>query len=193
MKRVFIVHGWSDTPQGSWFPWLKQELVKRGYEVHVPAMPDSDHPAIDTWVPFLRHAVSQADAHTYFVGHSIGCQTILRYLATLPATTVVGGVVMVGGWVTLKPEALEDDEAVAIGEPWLQRPLQWPIIRARAKQFTAIMSDDDQFVPLDDKEVFQRELQANVIIEHHKKHMSGDDGVTILASALRAVDEQASN
>ncbi|MBI5466830.1 MAG: alpha/beta hydrolase [Candidatus Kerfeldbacteria bacterium] len=189
MKRVFIIHGWSDSPLGGWFPWLKKELMTRGYEVHVPAMPDADHPAIDTWVPFLRHAVGQSDNETYFVGHSIGCQTIMRYLETLPADTVVGGVVLVGGWVTLKPEALEDDEAVAIGGPWLQRPLHWPIIRARAQQFTAIMSDDDQFVPLDDKDVFQRELGAKMIIEHHKKHMSGDDGVTILASALRAVEE----
>jgi uncharacterized protein len=48
MKRVFIVHGWNDSPDGSWFPWLKNELVRKGFEVHVLEMPRPTH---ISWLP----------------------------------------------------------------------------------------------------------------------------------------------
>lgn len=185
--HVYIIHGWSDSPQGGWFPWLKKQLEPQGIDVHIPAMPDSDHPQIDTWVPFLKRAVRQPDRRTILVGHSIGCQAILRYLELLPAGTVVGGVVMVAGWVTLKAEAMEDDEATAVAAPWLARPFDWPKIRSRAKQFTAIMSDDDPYVPIEDKETFRRELGASIIIERQKRHMSSEDGIVVLPSVKRAV------
>ncbi len=48
--------------------------------VQVPAMPNTAEPKIETWVPFLEKLVGKPDKDTYLVGHSIGCQTILRYL-----------------------------------------------------------------------------------------------------------------
>ena len=49
MKRVFIIHGWEGFPEEGWFPWLKNELEAKGFEVHVPNMPDSEHPRIQKW------------------------------------------------------------------------------------------------------------------------------------------------
>lgn len=47
MKRVFIIHGWDGYPKEWWYPWLKQELEARSFEVYVPAMPDPEGPKID--------------------------------------------------------------------------------------------------------------------------------------------------
>ncbi len=186
MKQcVYIIHGWDDQPHNGWFPWLKKKLEADGVEVHVPSMPDTEHPSIDVWVPFLRHLVSEPDAQTFFVGHSIGCQTILRYLETLPENTTVGGVVLVAGWVTLKPAATEEEETLTMATPWLQRPLNWPKIRSHAKKFVAIMSDDDQFVAVDNVKLFVRELGATLVMEHHKRHLGGADGVMALMSVAR--------
>jgi predicted alpha/beta hydrolase family esterase len=185
--RVYIIHGWEDSPSNGWFPWLKSKLVAEGIEVHAPTMPDPDHPTIDSWVPFLQRLVGQPDAHTYFVAHSIGGQAVLRYLQAIPDDIVVGGLVLVASWVTLKPEAMEEEHAAAIARPWLDRPIHWPLIRKHVQRVTAIMSDDDQFVPDDDARIFVRELHAQLIIEHQKKHLSGFDGVTALPSVLKAV------
>ena len=54
-------------------------------------MPNPGEPSIEAWVPFLEKNVKNVDADTYLIGHS-GCQTILRYLATLPADQKAGGV-----------------------------------------------------------------------------------------------------
>lgn len=49
-KRAFIIHGWDGYPDEGWFPWLKTELEKNGFQVHVPAMPKSAEPKIEAWV-----------------------------------------------------------------------------------------------------------------------------------------------
>src|SRR3989338_7241510 len=95
MKRIFIVHGWDGYPEEGWFPWLKKELEAKGFEVQVPQLPQADAPRIYNWVPALTKTVGVPDKQTFFVGHSMGCQTIARYLETLPEGVQVGGAVFV--------------------------------------------------------------------------------------------------
>lgn len=184
-KRVFIIHGWGGNPDEGWFPWLKKELLRGGVEVHVPTMPDPAHPSIDTWVPFLKQLIRLPDEHTYLIGHSIGAQAILRFLETMSVGTRVGGTILVAGWTTLKVEAMDDEEAGTVAAPWLDRPLNWPKIREHVDDVTAIMSDDDQFVAIENGKLFVRELGAKLIIEHQKRHLGGEDGITVLPSVPR--------
>jgi predicted alpha/beta hydrolase family esterase len=106
-KRVFIIHGWGGNPDEHWLPWLKSELEQKGYEVVVPQMPNTNKPVIEEWVNHLSEIVGEVDAQTYFVGHSVGCQTILRYLET-QAGKKAGGCVLVAAWFKLEDlESLE--------------------------------------------------------------------------------------
>ena len=91
MKTVYMVHGWSGSPESCWFPWLKKELENRGFRVEAPTMPNPDNPEINSWTSHLASIVGEADENTYFIGHSIGCQAIMRYAQSLNAP--VGGAV----------------------------------------------------------------------------------------------------
>ena len=183
-KRVFIVHGWDGNPGEGWFPWLKSELESSGFEVHVPEMPDPSSPDITAWVGHLTEMVGTPDANTYFVGHSIGCQTILRYLQQCGSP--VGGVVCVAGWFTLSE--LETEEEKVIGKPWVETPIDFEKIRSVCPSITAVFSDDDEVVPLEaNRSVFTEKLGATIIMETGKGHFSGSDGVTELPSVLEAI------
>lgn len=187
MNRVIIIHGWGGYPDEAWMPWLKRELAERGFEVIAPDMPDSENPRIDAWVGKLSEVVGVPGADTHLVGHSIGVQTILRYLAELPEGQGVGNVVLVAGW--LERGGLKDlePEEIPIAKPWLQTPLDYGRARGAAKSFTAIFSDDDPVVPLENKELFREKLGAIVIVEHGKGHFSEDSGVIELPAALDAL------
>lgn len=189
-KRVFIVHGWGGYPEEGWFPWLKRELENRGFEVHVSTMPESNNPRIDAWVTYLSKVVGDVDEHIILIGHSIGCQTILRYLEQLKKGQKIGGAVFVAGWFTLMN--LNEEEKI-IAEPWITTPIDFEKVKARCKKFIAIFSDDDTVIPLENREIFEGRLGAKIIVEHAKGHFSGDDGITELPSVLESVVTLSSN
>lgn len=186
MKRVFIIHGWDGRPYHGSFPWLKTALEKEEFVVCAPAMPDPLYPEIGTWVSFLAEQVGIPDEHTFFFGHSIGCQTILRFLETLPDGAPVGGAVLLAPWVHLTNEAYEDEEDVVIARPWIETELIWDKIKSHSKKFTAIFSDNDPLVPLTDSKIFEEKLGAQIILEHNENHFSDTKE---LPSALKAVLE----
>ena len=187
MKRVFIAHGWDGYPEEGWFPWLKQELETRGFEVHVPQLPEPSTPKIQAWVTALAQAVGTADDQTYFMGHSLGCQTIARYAATLPAGTRLGGAVFVAGFFKRLTGLGDDAEVQAVARQWLETPLDLSMVKARLGKSVAIFSDNDPFVPLDNQADFKTQLGAQIIIEHNLGHFSGSGGITQLPVALNAL------
>jgi len=186
-KRVFIVHGWDGYPHEGWYPWLKKELEIKGFEVSIPQLPDAGTPRIPKWVPALAKAVGTADENTYFVGHSMGCQAIARYIESLPAGTKVGGAVFVAGFFK-HLSGLEDDPAVrATDKHWLEAPINLEKIRTHLNKSIAIFSDNDPWVPLDNQDDFREKLGSKIIIEHQKKHFAGSDGTIELPAALESV------
>ncbi|MDO8601944.1 MAG: alpha/beta fold hydrolase [bacterium] len=188
MKQVFIVHGWDGSPEEGWFPWLKAELEKRGFSVQVPAMPSPSEPRPETWVPYLASAVGKPDVNTYFVGHSIGCQTIMRYLETLPAGVRVGGAVFVAGWLKLT-DSLSDLEK-KIAQPWLTTPIDFKKIRSILPRTSAIFSPTDTWVIPENEQLFKDNFGAQIVrvaCPGGNGHFSGSDGVTELPEALAAI------
>lgn len=183
-RRVFMIHGWSGYSDEGWMKWLRQELEKKGFEVYSLAMPNTDEPRINEWVGFLKEKVGAPDENTYFVGHSIGCQTVLRYLEKLPENKKVGGALFVAGWFNLKPEASEDEDDIEIAKPWLETPIDCKKILTHTKKFTAIFSDNDPYVPVEDAEIFKERLGARTIIQHNKGHFRGEDGIIELPVIL---------
>jgi len=165
-------------------PWLKEELEKKGFEVIAPQMPNTDYPKIDEWVGFLIKKVNEPDENTYFIGYSIGCQTILRYLEKLPKDKKISGALFVAGWFNLKPAAMEDKEDVEISKPWIETPIDYSKILEHTKNFTAIFSDNDPDVPIEDAELFKEKLGAKIIIQHNKGHFRGEDGIIELPVIL---------
>lgn len=185
MKKVYIIHGWGGSPEEPLHKWLALELDKAGLEVVVPAMPNPDKPKIETWVPFLKKLVGVPDLNTFFIGHSIGCQTILRFLETLPEGTEIGGAVFIAGWYNVRN--LETEEEEKIVGPWVNTPRDDEKIRRVVNRAIAIFSDNDPFVALENQDSWREKVGAEIIVEHDKGHFTEEDRVTTLPSALEAL------
>lgn len=176
MKRAFLIHGWEGRPEGAWRPWLKRELEEKGFSVTVPEMPDTNHPKREAWVGHLARVVGMPDKDCYFVGHSLGCITILRYLEGLKEGQRVGGTVLVAGFT--------DNLGYKELAGFFSTGIDWKKINTVCKSFVAIHSDNDPYVPMKHGDVFNKELGAEVVVEHNKKHFGEEDGIMELPSAL---------
>ena len=192
-KRVFLVHGWGGSPDNDWHQWLKRELEQRGFKVEVPVMPDSLNPTISSWISKLKEVVGKCDKDTYFVGHSIGCQAIMRYVETLSKDEKVGGIIFVAGWLHLTVDTWDEVYTQKIAAPWLNTPIDFNKIKEHIDRIVDFYSENDPYVSVTDAVLFKEKLGAKIVSVGNKKHVSGEDGIKevpfVVEELMRMVGE----
>lgn len=181
MKKAVLIHGWDGYPEEGWRPWLKVKLEKEGFKVLVPLMPDTSTPTLEKWLPFLSKTVGDPDSQTFFIGHSLGCITILRYLEALTSNQSVGGAISVAGF----GYDLEYKRYKGELSSFFKTPVDWEKIKKHCKKFVVIHSSDDPWVPVKHAEYLKEKLHAKSIIQNGMSHYSGDDGITELPLVLK--------
>lgn len=188
MKNVYIIHGWEGSPKEYLHVWLKTELEKKGFNVLVPKMPNPSVPIIKDWVNKIKE-ISNPNENSVFIGHSIGCQAILRFLETLPIDVKIAGMILIAPWMSLDENTIkeEGEEVIEIARPWMETPINFSKVKTHCSNITAIFSDNDPYVPIEQKNIFEQKLDANIIIEHNKGHFTVSDNIRELPSALEAV------
>lgn len=186
--KAIIVHRWDGTPQSDWYPWLKKELERKGWKVTVPEMPNTAEPEMNSWVEHLRKVVGIPHEKTYFIGHSIGCQTIMRYDAALPTGVKVGGIILVAGWIKLRN--LESKEAEEIARPWLESPINFEKVKEKTNHMTVFLSDNDKYVDCKEhKHLFKEKLNAKIIVEKKKGHFTAGEGILEIPEVVQELED----
>ena len=175
--RAIIIHGWGGSPLINWMPWLAKELRAKGFDVIAPQMPNTEAPEIQHWVEALSKTVEESEEETVLIGHSIGCQTIIRYLAS--SEKKVKGVLFVAGWFTLKD--IHDPQETEIAKPWVETPIEIDKFKQNAGKVISIFSDDDPYVNEENWKRFEE--FGNIIVLDKKGHID-DPQPEILESAL---------
>ena len=79
VKRIVILHCKGATPRDIYYPWLKEQLEKHGYEVQIPELPNPDEPNDEEQADFAQKLCT-FDEQTAIVGHSFGGIVALRLL-----------------------------------------------------------------------------------------------------------------
>lgn|SRR3989344_5101653 len=188
MKKVYLIHGWggSSSSEG-WFSWLKKELSKRNFKLVIFDMPNADEPKIEEWVGFLKQNIKDIDDETYFIGHSIGCQGVLRYLEILKPEIRVGGCVLIAPWMELDKNTIEEEgeEVMDIAKPWMETPIYFDKVRKHTKNFLCIFSDNDPYVPLKEIKKFKKELNARVVIKNNEEPFNDTEKIPEILGFLR--------
>ncbi len=174
MKKLYLIHGWGGSPSSEgWFGWLIKECKKRNIKIEIPEMPNTNEPKIKEWVGKLKGVV-ETNNEIYFVGHSVGCQAILRYIETLNPNVKIKGIALVAPWMHLDEQTIkeEGEEVEAIAKPWMETPIDWNKVKSHSDNFIAIFSDNDPYIPLSDADLFKQKLNAQTIIKHNEEHFN---------------------
>ena len=183
MNKIYMIHCWDGNKDDGWYPWLDSKISNEHNEVIRFNMPHTEHPRIEEWVAEVDKHVDYLDENSYFIGHSIGCQTILRYLEKKNIEKI-GGILFVAPWLDLLPEAIEDEDSYNTAYPWIHTKINFDKIKSITNNINCIFSDDDYFVSLNQKEKFEELLNAKTVIVGGKGHISQDDNVFELKEIL---------
>lgn len=186
--HIYIIHGWDGSSREPLLQWLKKELQEKGHQVDALDMPDPEVPRIETWLDAMKHTIDP-DEETILVGHSIGCQAVLRFMDVIMSDTKIRGMVLLAPWMQLDENTIneEGEEVRAIAKPWMETPIHFKNVREKVEKTICIFSDNDPYVPLSQQDIFREELGAEIIVEHDKGHFSEGDDIHELPSALESV------
>lgn len=179
--RIVFVHGYKASSQMNFWPWLKDELRKRGHEVIAPDLPNPAEPVAEDWLNMLADEVCPLNDQTILVGHSLGAATVLRFLDGAEARTIPKGVVLVAAPWMIRHEQLRS---------FFLNEFDYEVIMWKAKLFTAIHSKDDKIVPFDNAQKYQRVLHAKLIETENDGHFMGPEYQVILQAVLDIIEAE---
>lgn len=165
-----------DTPDGQWYPWLKTELEKRGYEVWVPFLPtmDGPHPDMEKMLKMVAEK-NFVDTETIVIGHSLGSVLALRLAERV--TYNLG--VLLAGW-----DINDLDPRDSLFWP---NNLDHEKIRANVPDWVVPISDNDPYISFYATERMAERLGAKVIKMGKKGHFCTGDGVTEVPEIMEFV------
>src|SRR3989339_1757277 len=185
-KKVYLIHRWGGDSESDWYGWTKKELEKKGIPVGVFDMPNTDNPKIEKWVKYLEENIKDVDEQTYFIGHSIGCQTIMRYLEKLHKHKKIAGCVFVAGWFDLILSA-HDSEELKIAHPWINTKIDFGRVLDHCNKFLAIFSNNDPCVHVDEAVKFKKNLGAKIIMKKNEEHFTEEDKIKKIPEILEFI------
>ena len=173
MKNAFIFHGTEGYPEENWFPWLKQNLEKLGYQVQVPHFPSPPKiPAkISEWFDVLKDYEKHINEDTILIGHSLGGIFTLRLLEKLEHPVKAG--IFVSTPVGVRPILNYDRDS-----NFSSFDFDWNNIINKAKHFLVFQSDDDPYVALGNGEHLAKQLNVALNFIPNAGHFNKRAGYT---------------
>lgn len=159
MKNAIIFHGTGTKKDEFWYPYLKDELKKIGYEVWLPQLPSDEHPNLEEWLPFIL-SNGKFTEETILIGHSAGAQVILSVLENI--NVKVKKAILVSGYAKL---LRKDAKGENKEEP------DWNTIKTHATEFIFINSDNDPWGNNDKQGKIMVDKLSGRLIVRHDGHM----------------------
>lgn len=184
-KRAAIFHGTGDSPTKYWFPWIRHELERSGYEVYAPVLPDSETPNKDVYEKFLR--ASKWDFNdNVLVGHSSGATTILNLVSTgwFPR---VKAVVLVGTFLNEKLTKTASWHTPGQFDNLFLENYDASLIKQKVDKFYFVHGDDDPYCDIRDAQKISNKVGGVFITVPHGHHLGAASGRTELPELERVL------
>ncbi len=180
MKRAIINHAWEETPEGQWLPWLKKELIEKGWQVETPEMPDTKSPKLKDWMNTLM--ALGPDEDTILVGHSLSNSLIMRYLERPEAK--VKGAVMVAAWDWLMEDVKE------FHQTFFENGFDYEKIAAKKIPIVIVNSTNDPWINFEKSRLLGDKLTAKFIAVKDAGHFMARDGYDTFPLLLEVIEKE---
>jgi predicted alpha/beta hydrolase family esterase len=177
---IYLIPRWAGDIHSDWYDWLSTE-IKLKYQIDIIRleMPDWNEPNVTESVSFLTSNVKELDENTYFIGHSVGCQAILRFLNEHSKTNKqlkIGGFLFIAGW-------LEVDNPWISLKPWLEiESIDFESISNNVDFKKLVISTNDPFTSdyEKNKSLFNTHLNAKTSIYPNRLHFNREKEADVL-------------
>lgn len=167
--NIYVVHGYTASSKAEWFPWLKSKLKENNLNVTIFDMPNSNFPNVMEWDEYLSENIAECNENTFFVGHSLGCISLLRYIEKQPIYKKIGGVVLISGFIEQVP-------TLPMLNSFIKHDLNIEKLTKMIKNLCVISSPSDSIVPYKYSCDLAKQLKAKLITVENSGHFIAQEG-----------------
>ncbi len=148
IKAVIVPGNGGDKPEDKWFPYVKQELEKKGIKTINQEFPDSILAREKYWFYFLKEL--KVDKNTILIGHSSGAVAAMRWAEN---NNILGSVL-----VSAYDSDLGDEREKQSG--YFEEPWNWEAIKKNQKWIIQFASTDDPYFSIDAPRLINKMLST---------------------------------
>lgn len=175
--NAFIFHGTAGSPDGNWFPWLKDKLGQHGLITTIPRFPTPEGESLEAWLKILDAQTEKLNKNTLAIGHSKGGMFLLKVLERLEIQ--IDTAVFVSAPVGEQPILYYDAD-----KKFTNFEFDWIKIRDKARHFVVYHSDNDPYVSLGNGKRLARELGIDLTFIPNAGHINAESGYTEFSQIL---------
>lgn len=170
--KFFLFHCWGGDGRSCWSGWLQDELRKKGIETISPDFPETNNPKLEKWLETVKAHVKRFEPADdwVFIGHSLGCPTMLRLLESLDEKEKIKCAILVAGFAK--------DLGIPETRNFTDKRFDWKKIKQKCTRFIVINSDNDPYIELSEGERIAKLLNAELVVEHGAGHINEGSGFT---------------
>ena len=162
IKIIFLPgNGGDGNTSYGWFPYIKEELEKNGYDVINPVFPDGILARKNYWLPYLE--TFNPDENTVLIGHSSGAVAIMRYTEN---HKILGSILVAPCYTDLGLSS--EKESGYYDELW-----NWDNIKNNQKWIIQFSSINDPFIPITEARLIHNKVNSEYY-ELTEGHFMGD-------------------
>lgn len=180
MNRAFIIHGAYGNPDENWFPWLREELTKLGYEVIAPTFPTPEEQSLENWRKVFEDYKDQLDKNTIMIGHSLGCPFILNVLQK--TNTKIKAIYLVAGFHTLLDQPIDE-----INKTFVEEGFDWVKIKSNCNRVVMFSGSDDKYIKREIADELAKNLDAEYEVINNGGHLNATAGYTKFEKLLEKI------
>ena len=179
-----LLHGFRGSPEGSFFPWLKEELQKRGYKVQAPELPSSKKPNVQEQIEYVLKNVKFGE-NTVVLGHSLGSVVALKTIEHLPRP--VRKLVLVAGFSI--PPSKRDEPTSRVYEKTFDWKFDFKKIRQNISgNFIYLRDSGDAIIASKEADVLQAALGGTIVdFKAEEEHVCGKKEPVVLQHTLDTI------
>lgn len=178
---IVILHGTGGSPEGNWFPWLKQEMETAGHNVYVPRLPTPENQSVENWCKALDEQAPRFGENTILIGHSCGATYLLHILEVLKQP--VAKSILVSGFL----DELGNEYFDTLNQTFINHEFDWEKIKRNAGELTLFHGNNDPYIPMNAAEKLSERLNTPLTIIHNGGHLNAAFGYTKFPEILQVI------
>lgn len=178
--NIYVVHGYTANSKANWYPDLKNHLESESIVVHIFDMPSPHAPVEKEWLDLLEAKITNFDEKSIYIGHSLGCVTILKFLEDKNIDNIES-LFLVSGFV-------EDSPIPELSE-FVDGKINYSKFIETIKNRIVVSAEDDDIIPYQYSEKLAKKLNAQFNLLKTGKHFIDRDGFVKFLYLISLVKE----